>query len=202
MRKQIKQSLTYISLSTLLLSIPSCTNSNSNNRDTNRDATHTEDSKDRAEDHNDAKFDDSKEKDAQFLVDAASINLQEIRLSQLAETKASANDVKDLAKMMVTEHTKSLNELKTLAAQKSVSIPNSLTNDGLDDYNKLMEVTNNNFDKKYCDMMVDAHKNAIKKFEKIADDTDDPEIKEWSTKTLPTLRNHLDHAMTCSEKYK
>lgn len=157
-----------------------------------------------AEDHNDSKFDDkTKEQDAQFMVDAAAISLEEIQLGQLAQSKASAADVKDLATMMVDEHTKALAELKTLAAKKMVTLPESVSNDGLDAYNKLMEKSGTEFDKKYSEMMVDGHQKAIRKFESEANDEKaDMDVKDWANKMLPSLRTHLDHSMTCSEKYK
>lgn len=162
----------------------------------------SKDPKKLAEEHNDAKFDDSKEKDAKFLVDAASINLEEIELSQLAETRAVGVKAKELAKMMLDDHKKSLEEVKTLAAKKMVTLPTSLTDESQNTYNKLVEKNGNDFDKKYCEIMTEGHKSAIKEFEKEANEATDMDIKNWASKTLPVLRNHLDHAMTCSEEYK
>ena len=60
--------------------IPSCMNGN-------------KDSKDVAEKTNDQTLNDRKqEKDAQFLVDAAEISLEEIQLGQLAQTKSTDPD--------------------------------------------------------------------------------------------------------------
>ncbi|MEP7264533.1 MAG: DUF4142 domain-containing protein [Bacteroidota bacterium] len=162
-----------------------------------------EDPKDTAEDHNEAKFDDNKaEKDAQFLVEAATIDLKEIQLGELAVMNASSQDVKDLGKMMQDAHTKNLNDLQSLAANKSITIPASLTEDGQDDYKKLSEKKGTDFDKEFCDMMVNGHKDAVDKFEKASTDCEDADIKGWAASTLPVLRTHLDHAMTCQDKVK
>jgi putative membrane protein len=161
-----------------------------------------EDPKDVAEEHNDSKFDNKNEKDAQFLVDAAEINLKEIQLGQLAQTNAQTADVKDLGKMMEEQHTKTMNELKDLAAKKMVTVPTTLTDDGQDDYKKLADKKAKDFDKDYCDMMVKGHKDAIDKFEKASTECNDADIKEWASMTLPALRNHLDHALACQDKLK
>lgn len=162
-----------------------------------------EDSKEVAEEHNEAKMDNkSDEKDAQFLVEAAEINMNEIQLGQLAQQKSMMSDVKDLGKMMEDEHTKVMNELKDLAGKKSISIPTSLTDETQKDYNKLADKKAKDFDKDYCDAMVDGHKDAISKFEKASTDATDPDIKAWAAATLPALRTHLDHAITCQEKCK
>ncbi len=175
----------------LSIGLFSCSNSNK-----------PEDTKEVAEDHNDAKFDDAKAKDAQFMVDAAEINLEEIQLSQLAQTQSTSADVKELAKMMEDDHNKSLNELQALAASKSITIPSSVSKDGQDAYDKLMNESGNNFDKKYTTMMVDGHKDAITKFEKASTDCQDTDIRNWASKTLPALRTHLDHSMNCQAMHK
>ena len=163
----------------------------------------TEDTKEVAEDHNEAKFDDNKtEGDAEFLVNAAEINMMEIQLGELVASKAMMGEVKELGKMMVTQHTKSLTELKGLAEKKMMTIPTELTNEGKDMYEKLNKKSGMDFDKEYCDMMVNGHKDAIDKFEKASANSTDADIKEWATSSLPALRTHLDHSMTCQTNCK
>ena len=162
-----------------------------------------EDTKEVAEDRNDEKFENNKsESDAQFLVNASEINLMEIKLSELAERNAVAAETKELSKMMMDQHNKNQEELKNLAASKSISIPVTLTDEGEDKYKKLMDKKGNDFDKEYCDFTVSGHRDAIEKFEKASTDSQDPDIKNWATTTLPALRNHLDHALTCQTKMK
>jgi hypothetical protein len=83
-----------------------------------------EDTKEIAEEHNDAKFEDNdKEKDAQFLVNVAEINLEEISLGQLAQKNGNTADIKELGKMMEAGHTKSLNELTSISKRKNDYYP-------------------------------------------------------------------------------
>jgi len=153
-----------------------------------------------AEEHNDAKFDNAKERDAQFLVAAAEINLEEIKLGQLAQTNSSTTNVKELGRMMETEHSKSLKTLDSLATKKQITVPASLTANGQQAYNKLMNKSGVEFDKEYCAMMVNGHKDAVKKFEKASTDSADPEIRAWATSMLPALRKHLDMSITCQKE--
>lgn len=164
-------------------------------------APKAEDTKEIAEDQNEEKFDNNKqENDAQFLVNAAEINLEEIQLGKLAQQKGTAPHIKELGKMMEDAHTKSLNEIKTLAQSKSISVPTSPTENAQDAYNKLNEKSGNDFDKAFADMMVNGHKDAIDKFEKASMDGNDPEIKNWASTTLPVLRTHFDHSMESQNK--
>ena len=156
-----------------------------------------EDSKEAAEDQNEAKFDDTneaKEDDSQYLVAAAEVDLKEIELGKLAQTKSTNADVKALGKMMVDQHTKSSADTKTLAASKNISLPMALTEKGNEAFTDLNGKSGNEFDKAYADMMVDGHKKTIEKMEKAAKDAKDPEIKQWAANMLPVLHAHLQHS--------
>ena len=160
-----------------------------------------EDTKDVAEEHNDAKFDNNnQEKDAQFVVNAAAMNIEEIMLGKLAQQVGTTAHVKELGRMMEETHTKSLNELSTLAKGKMITIPTSPTDDAQSAYKTLNEKSGTDFDKAYADMMVGEHKDAISIFENAATDSNDADIRNWAATTLPTLRKHLDSAMDCKKK--
>lgn len=160
-----------------------------------------DDTKEVAEEHNDAKFEKSgNEKDAQFLVNAAEINMEEISLGKLAQEKGTVGHVKELGKMMEGEHNKSLVDLTALAKTKNITLPSTSTDDGMTAYKKLNDKSGNDFNKSYADMMVSGHKDAIALFEKASTDCTDPDIKAWATATLPALRTHLDQAMVCQKE--
>ncbi|OOG77653.1 DUF4142 domain-containing protein [Algoriphagus sp. A40] len=135
-----------------------------------------------------------------FLMDVAELQLEEISLGKLAQQKGTSAHVKEMGKMMETDHSKSFTELSALAQSKSVSIPTSVTDDSKKAYTSLEEKAGNEFDKAYSDMMVKHHEDAIKLFEKASTDSEDTEIKTWATNKLPGLKTHLDHAKACKEK--
>lgn len=149
----------------LIIAVSSCMNND------------TEDTKEVAENQNDAKIDNSKnEKDAQFLVNAAEINFEEISLGQLAQQKSNISHVKELGKMMEDEHTKSLADLMTLAKIKNISLPASQTENGRDVYKKLNEKFGSDFGNEYSDIMVSGHRDAIALFQKASTESTDPDI--------------------------
>ncbi len=161
-----------------------------------------EDTKKIAEEHNDFKFDNTnREKDAQFFVNAAEINLEEIQLGQLAQQRSKMDDVKQLGKMMEDAHLKSLNELIVLSNRKSITIPTSLTDNAKEAYNKLTNTLDVDFDKEYCNMMVTGHRKAIEIFDKASTESTDTDIKAWATSMLVNLHSHLDYAISCQIKY-
>ena len=159
-----------------------------------------EDPKKVAEEHNEAKFAANKEKDAQFLVNAAELNLKEIRLSQLAQQVSKMSDVKELGKQMEQAHAKSQENLSDLAKRKLITIPQSITEEAQGDYNKLVNKDLKSFDKEFCDMMVNGHKDALSLFEKASKEASDDDIRTWAVNMLPDLRIHLDQAITVQKK--
>ena len=155
-----------------------------------------EDPKEVAEDANEAKFDtiDSKEDDSEFLVDQAEINLAEIEIGKLAQTKSSNPEVKKFGKMLVDEHTKSASEVSALAQAKNFTLPTSLTEDGQEEYKKLNEKSGVDFDKKFADMMIDGHEKAIDKLKKASENAKDADIRLWASNNIAGLTAHLEHA--------
>jgi putative membrane protein len=168
-----------------------------------KDQNKAEDPKEVAEDQNEDKFEDTNEAtedDSQFLVDAAEVDMKEIELGKLAQTKATNADVKAFAKMMIDEHTKSSADTKALAGKKNVSLPMALTDKGQDAMKDLNDETGMDFDKKYVDMMVDGHEKTIDKMEKASEKAKEEDVRMWAANMLPTLRKHLDHAKALKEK--
>ncbi len=160
-----------------------------------------EDAKDVAEEQNEDMFDNNKqEEDAQFLVNAAEINLEGIQLGQLAQQKGGTAEVKELGKMVEDVHTKSLNDLKRLANSKMITIPTSPTDDAKDAYETLNKKSGNDFDKAYADMMVSEHEDAIDVFEEASTESYDADIKNWATVSLANLRTHLNHSIDLQKK--
>jgi putative membrane protein len=141
-------------------------------------------------------------KDAKFLATAAEINLEEIKLGQLAQQKSTMKDVKELGKMIETDHSKNMKILTKLAKKESIALPSSLTAKGNEAYKKLSKLSETSFDKEYCDMMVSGHKGAISEYEKEIKETKNSDIKAFATATLHELRAHLEHATTCQKKHE
>lgn len=186
----VKTALLQISFASAILITVSCNN-----------AQKPEDTKEVAEEHNDAKFNTEKqEKDAQFLVNAAEISMEEIQLGQLAQQNGKTTQIRELGKMMEDAHSQSLNNLGALAKSKMMSIPTSPTDNAKNAYKLLNEKSGKDFDKAYVEMMINGHKDAIVVFEKVSADYNDVDIRNWATLTLPELRKHLDFSIDCQKK--
>lgn len=142
------------------------------------------------------------EKTSTFVNKAADAGMHEVEMGQLAQQKASSDRVKAFGQMMVNDHTKANDELKTIAAQKNFQLPNSTSPKHQDHKNDLTNKSGADFDKAYMKMMVDGHQDVIDQFEKASKDATDPEIKNFAAQKLPTLKMHLDSAKAIQKALK
>jgi putative membrane protein len=147
-----------------------------------------------AEEQNDQKFSKADEKDAQLIVDAWLGSSFEMRMADSAKKYVSTDEGKRLAGMLADAHANINSRIQQLAADKQITLPTDIT----DDQKKKIEAIKNNkakdFDKDFAKAMVDKHEDAIKMYEKSANDATDADIKAYFTSTLPELRTHLDMA--------
>lgn len=128
--------------------------------------------------------------------------MEEVELGKLASTKAADKEVKDFGSKMVADHTKANDELKALAAKKSVTLPTEPTAKQKSDKEELSKLAGAEFDKKYVEMMVEDHEKDVAEFQKQADGATDADVKAFAAKTLPTLKSHLEMIKAIHAKMK
>jgi len=129
-----------------------------------------------------------------FAVKAADGGMLEVQLGQLAQEKGVHPRVKAFGELLVKDHSKANDELKAIAANKSITLPDSVGSDYSDHIKDMREKNSKDFDKHFIDMMVNDHNKDIDNFEKASSNLTDPELKTFASSTLPTLKAHLDTA--------
>jgi putative membrane protein len=132
-------------------------------------------------------------KTADFITEAAQSDMFEIASSKLAETKTKG-PVNGFAQQMVTDHTKTTNELKPIAQKDNVPLPPDMSDSQKDMITKLQGLSGQDFAKQYMDDQVSGHKDAVSLFQRYGKGGDKPQAKAWANKTLPILQHHLDMA--------
>ena len=138
--------------------------------------------------------------DKAFVRSAAGGGLMDVEMGQLAATRAASQDVKDFGNMMVPDHGKANDELKTLAATKEVKLPAKLGVKQKGKVDKFSKLSGDEFDKKYMEQMVKDHVRDVAKFKKASNTVKDPEVNAWASKTLSTLEQHLQKAKEVAQK--
>jgi len=165
----------------------------------NENKRNSDDSVENANDANDLKEQaGSGEKDDEndFAVKAANGGMFEMELAKMAQEKAASKDVKEFAAMILTDHMAASEELKAIAAKKNITLPTTLGKDEQEDVDEMAKLTGAEFDKKYVDAMVEDHEKDVKLFQEASIAGQDPDLKQFAGKTLPTLQKHLERITT------
>ena len=129
-----------------------------------------------------------------FMKHAAQGGVAEIALAQLAKEKASNADVKAFAERLERDHSKANDELKSLASSKHVTLPDAPTKYAANAKARLSKLSGAEFDRAYITEMVQDHQKDVREFEKAASSGSDVDVKAFASKTLPTLKEHLQQA--------
>ncbi|UUX96035.1 DUF4142 domain-containing protein [Aquabacterium sp. J223] len=139
--------------------------------------------------------------DAGFLKQAAQNSLAEVEASKLAQSKATSADVKAFASQMIDDHTKANAELMQLAQSKGLEVPKE-PSVAQKAKMKLLEASDGDkFDRRYSEQIgVKAHEDTVKLFQKASQSAQDPQVKAWATKMLPSLQHHLQMAKDVNAK--
>jgi len=135
--------------------------------------------------------DDKPFDDATFVKHAASGGMHEVELGRVAQSQASNDLVRKFGERMVTDHTKANTELKTVAAAMGVSLPEKMMDEHQKEFDKFKSLSGAEFDRAYVDHMVKDHEEDVAMFKRATTEAKDARLKDFATKTLPTLEDHL-----------
>ena len=138
--------------------------------------------------------------DPQIAAIVVTANQVDIDAGKLAETKAHAADVKDFAKLMVTDHT-GVNKAATDLVHKLKVKPEpndtsaSLKKGGDENIAKLKKLKGKEFDRAYIDNEVTYHQAVLDAVDKTLEPSaKNAELKALIQKVRPAFVQHLDHA--------
>jgi putative membrane protein len=128
--------------------------------------------------------------DKLFLVCAAIDNRCEMELAQLAQTKAQDQKVKDLAQKMLQDHQQADRQLQEAAQQTGVIIPRGLPLIKQQALKVFQSLSGRDFDQQFISHMRAAHAKAVNEYQDVAQLARNDQIKQFASKTLPTLQQH------------
>jgi putative membrane protein len=142
--------------------------------------------------------------DANAVAFLQTVNTGEIEAATLAKTKARDAEIKAYARQMETDHTAMKNEVADAAQRLGLSTT-ATDEDVLEDHQEDMRELNeasagDNFDDKYIDEQVEAHKNALDEIDDAIEKTQNAEFKALLQKARGAVDGHLKHAERLDKK--
>lgn len=132
--------------------------------------------------------------DKKFVREAAQGGMAEVEMGKLATEKASSPEVKKFGQRMVDDHTKAGDQLKEVASSKGISVPDKLSAKDEATKLRLSKLSGEQFDKAYMSDMVKDHTQDVADFQRESSSGMDPDVKNFASQTLPTLKDHLRQA--------
>ncbi len=136
----------------------------------------------------------SKVDDKTFVKDAAVGGLTEIQLGKLAQEKASSDTVKQFGQHMVDDHTKANDQLKRVASEANMTVPDSIDSKHQARIDKLSKLSGAQFDQAFIKDQLKDHEEDVRKFQAEAQNGSNAQVKSFASSTLPTLEEHLNMA--------
>jgi putative membrane protein len=132
---------------------------------------------------------------ADVVKEVAISDMFELQSNKLGEERGNAAE-KSFAAMMIKDHTKTSEELKTMVKSGDVKaeLPTALDSSHQSKLDKLGGYKGDDFTSEFASQQVSAHKDAVSLFERYAKGGDNPKLKDWAGKTLPALQHHLEMA--------
>jgi putative membrane protein len=138
--------------------------------------------------------------DKVFVEEALKGGMAEVQLGQLALQKAKNPDIKQFAQRMVDDHTKMGDQMKQVAQQAGVKIPDGPSKKDKETIAKLQALNGDAFDKAYMKDMVKDHKTDLNDFKSEADNGSNPAVKNAASQGAQIISQHLQMAERIEQK--
>jgi putative membrane protein len=114
----------------------------------------------------------------------------EVSMSQMAMERSTDANVKKIAQKMIEDHQKVNQEMMKVLQAKNMTPPQQPDAVHTAMLAKLSSETGEDFNECFLSLQVLAHEEALMCFRKEAKMGQDPQLKQFAEKTLPSLREH------------
>jgi predicted outer membrane protein len=133
--------------------------------------------------------------DSKAIMDMAMVNMAEVEMGKLAQSKSQNPEVKTFAQQMIDDHTKGLQEVQTVAQSKGITLPTELDAKHKAMSTRLSKLEGEKFDREYMKVGgLASHKEAHTLLTKNEKNAKDADVKALATKMKPTVEQHLKAA--------
>jgi putative membrane protein len=133
--------------------------------------------------------------DRQFLTKAAEGSMAEIEMGKLAQERGSSEHVKELGKQLAEDHQKSLDQVRTIAESKGMTLPQEVSKKDKAEHDRLSGMSGDAFDRAFLRATQQDHKKDIAEYKRQAERSTDPDVKQYAQSTLPVLERHEQASM-------
>jgi predicted outer membrane protein len=137
--------------------------------------------------------------DTQYLQAVHQVNLFEITAGNLAQQKGQNQQVKDLGKMFVTDHTQLDQTVQSTAQQLNVQLPADPTADQQKVLDRLNNLSGAEFDKAWVTAQLAGHVQAIQATQTEISQGSEQSVIQLAQDALPVLQAHYDELVALAQ---
>lgn len=148
----------------------------------------------------DKRADDKKFTDTHFVDHAYTAGQNEIMLNRMAMQRSRNEDVRKFSQKMLEDHGKANQDLLLIVSEQRIAVPDKPLPDQEKDLQHISSNEVKDFDKEFMDHMVMNHEKSVKLFEQGSKELKNEKLKNFATKTLPTIKEHLKLAKETRDK--
>ncbi|WP_181266996.1 DUF4142 domain-containing protein [Sphingomonas ursincola] len=129
-----------------------------------------------------------------YVAQAANSDMYEIQAGELAAKNGQSQQVKDFGRMMVTDHTKSSQDMKAMVTRANLGTqpPARLDAEHQAMIDRLKSAKGEAFDREYMTQQMAAHRKALALHQGYAQSGDNTELKGFATQVIPVIQKHHD----------
>ncbi|HET6520214.1 MAG TPA: DUF4142 domain-containing protein, partial [Geminicoccaceae bacterium] len=138
--------------------------------------------------------------DESFIQAAAFSDHAEIRLGQLAAGQAENAEVRRFGQRMVEDHTRSSQQLATIAQQLGVTPPQQPDPGHQLERMALQQKSGEEFDRAYMMGQIRDHQRAVELFRFTSETARSDELRGFAREALPILQEHLELAQELGQQ--
>jgi putative membrane protein len=113
-----------------------------------------------------------------------------VQLSEQAQQKAQSDQVKQIAQRFVQDHERMNQQLKQVAQQLGVQVPQTLPSMKQEELQIFSSLSGKEFDQHYVAHMNAMHAHDVAAFEGTSSLSQNAPVKQFATENLPTLQQH------------
>jgi putative membrane protein len=132
--------------------------------------------------------------DRMFVKSAMQGGMAEVQLGQLTLQKSNNDQVKQFAQRMIDDHTKLNEDMKPVAHQLGVDVPDQVSKKDRNVINKLQGLSGAAYDQAYIKDMVKDHKGDLSEFQAEASSGQDQTVKDAAAQGSKVIAQHLQMA--------
>jgi putative membrane protein len=132
--------------------------------------------------------------DTMWAQSNAQTDLAEITIGQIAEQRGLQPDTKTLAQVTMSDHEKTLAELKTVAAQVGITLPTTPNATQQSQAAELKTIPSAQFDALYDSLQIQGHEQSISQTQTEIADGLNSAVKDFAMTYLPVAEKHLQMA--------